>query len=76
MSRYVIKQIEQNVNWLWNLGGDIWVFIFGFLACWKIMVMERVRTKVGLAVWKTCLQVSGGDIVAPRGCYGYQRLTD
>lgn len=50
MDKYVIKQIEQNVNWLWNLGADLWAFIFSSPTWWKIAFMGGVGTEVGFAV--------------------------
>ena len=56
---YMCNKTRQNVNWLQNLGGDLWIFTFCFPECWKIVFMEGVGTEVGhgkhfsLLAWET-----------------------
>lgn len=75
MDKCVIKQIEQTVNWLWNLGGDLWVFTFSFPACWKIVFMEKVVAEMSFAVWVIFYRSKGREIsLSAVGSHRKQRL--
>lgn len=67
MDRCVIKQMEQTVNCLWNLGCDLWVFTFSFPACWKISFMEKVGTEVTFVMWVIFYRSKGREILVCSG---------
>lgn len=75
MDKCVIKEIEQTLNWLWNIGGDLWVFTFSCLAYWKIVFLEKEGTEVSFAVWVTFYKSKGRETsLSAVGSHRKQRL--